>query len=243
MKLAKLIPFLFLIIFFETSYSQVKFSAGPTVGLTAPMGDYGGTTIDYYYGSKYGLGSGINLGAIFKAKFSSVSARVSAIYSSHSNTGNSEPGKGYVETKQSLFIIGLGPEFAFSIQGSPIKPYVGVDLLITNFSGETTFRGVARVPSDGTYSMSSATRTGIGFGAGIDYGLGKKYSLEFGIRYNLHNVFSKSFVGGDKRIFSYTSLNDDKDPLYPDDELKEHFIGSTRSITTFQFNLAFLFDF
>ena len=49
-------------------FSQVSFSAGPTIGVTIPSGDYSGTTIDYYNGVKYGLGTGINFGVVFKAK-------------------------------------------------------------------------------------------------------------------------------------------------------------------------------
>jgi outer membrane autotransporter protein len=243
----RFIKFLFVLILsisFNPLFSQVKFSAGPTLGYTAPTGDYSGTTIDYYAGTRYGLSGGINFGAIFKAKFSSISGKVSVIYSSLSNTGNSEPGQGTVEVRHNLLTIGLGPEFSFSLTGSQIKPYVGADLLFTSISGETTFLGVSRVPS-GTFSMSSSTRTGLGFGAGVLLGLGKNYSLDIGFRYNLHNLMGKSFTPygeNDSRLFAYTSLNDDRDPIYPD-EINDHPIGNSRSISSIMINLAFLFDF
>jgi len=242
LKLKKLIPVLFLLISFNLLFSQIKFSAGPTIGYSAPTGDYTGTTIDYYNGTRYGLGGGFNFGGIFKLKFSSVNLKLSVIYSSLSNSGNSEPGQGSVDIKHNHLTIGAGPELAFNIPGSPVKPYIGIDLLITSISGETTFLGVSRVPS-GTFSVSTTSRTGLGFGAGIIYGLSKKYSIDFGLRYNLHNLMGKSFTGGDERIYSYTSLNDDRDPLYPDEDLKKHPIGDSRSISTFQINFAFLFDF
>ncbi len=221
--------------------AQVKFSLGPSLGITIPTGDYSGTTLDYYAGTKYGLSSGINFGAVFKAKFPILSLKVSLNYSPLKNTGNSEPGQGSVEVKQNLFIIGIGPEFSFNIPASPIKPYVGIDLLLTSFSGETTFQGVARVPS-GTYSIASATRTGLGLGAGAEFSFGKKYALDFGIKYSLLNLMGKDFTGGSDRINSYTSLNDASDPLYTASN-DEHFIVSNRSISVLQFNLAFLFGF
>jgi opacity protein-like surface antigen len=222
-------------------YSQVKFSAGPEVGYTGPTGDLSGTTLDYYAGTKYGLNGGVNFGAIFKVKFTVVNLKLTLNYTSMSNSGNSEPGKGSVDIKNNMLVIGAGPEFAFNIPGSPIKPYVGVDLLFTSFSGETSFLGVAKVDSK-TYSLNSATRTGLGIGGGVNFGLGKKYSLDLGLRLNFHNLMGKSYSGGDARYFSYTSLNDDKDPLF-DGENDKHPIGNSRSISSIQINLAFLFDF
>jgi hypothetical protein len=84
-----------------------------------------------------------------------------------SNSGlasSSNPGS-QIEIKHNIFMFSIGPEFSFSLTGSPIKPYAGLDLIISTFSGETMFQGVSQVPS-GTYSMSSAARTGIGVGLG-----------------------------------------------------------------------------
>ncbi|HEY3252171.1 MAG TPA: outer membrane beta-barrel protein [Ignavibacteria bacterium] len=233
------LPVLLILSLHAFSVSQVKFSAGPTVGMTLPSGDYSGTTIDYYNGTKYGLGSGVNFGAVLKAGFSVVTIKASLNFSSLSNSGNSEPGQGSVNVKQKLFMIGIGPEFGFSLKGSPVKPYAGIDLLFTSFSGETSFQGVSKVPS-GTYSMSSSSRTGIGFGIGAEFSVAKKYALDLNIKYNMLNLMGKDFTGGPDRINSYLALNDEKDPLYPDDK---HPIGSSRSISVIQFNLAFLFGF
>jgi len=242
MKLSKTTLLFFSVFTLNILYSQVKFSAGPVIGYTSPTGDYSGTTIDYYNGTRYGLSGGLHFGGYFKLKLPVLNIRFSLLYASTSNSGNSEPGKGSVDIKHNMLIFGAGPEFNFNIPGSPVKPYVGVNLLFTSISGETTFLGVERVPS-GTFSMSSTTRTGLGFDAGINFGIGTKYSLDFSLNYNLNNLLGKSFTGGDDRIFSYTSLNDDRDPLYPDNDLKKHFIGNSRSISTLQLNFAFLFDF
>lgn len=234
--------FVCLIVFLQSAaYSQVKFSLGPALGFTFATGDYGGSTIEYYNGQKYGLDNGASFGGIFKAKFSSIGLRGDFYFTSMSNSGNSEPGQGYVEVRQSHFTIGVGPEFYIKVPQSNFTPYGGIELLLTSFSGETTFQGVARVPT-GTYSMSSAMRTGFGFGFGVEIGIGKKYAVDFGFKYNLLNVLGRSFSSGsDERLSSYISLNDDKDPVYPDDP-NDHPIGSDRSINVFMLNIGFLFN-
>jgi hypothetical protein len=233
---------LFLLVPVSFCLSQPKFTFGPYVGYSTPLGDYSGSTIEYYSGLRYGLSGSVNFGAVFKLKFPRINARASLFYSSLDNSGNSEPGKNdLINVKHNLFMIGLGPEFMFSFAGSRAKPFINVDLLFTTFSGETTFNNVSRVPT-GTFAMSSATRTGLGFGGGVNFELSPKYSLEFLLRFNLHNLFGKTFTSGaDNRLTSYIALNDDRDPLYdPDDE--KHPIGTNRSISSLQINFGFLFD-
>ncbi|MGH2574793.1 MAG: hypothetical protein ACRDFC_03730, partial [Ignavibacteria bacterium] len=93
----------------------------------------------------------------------------------------------------------------------------------------------------------NTSRIGLGFGAGVEYSLGKKYALDFGIRFNLINLAGREYKDLNLetnpeyvRIGSYLELNDEKDPLYQAGDIK-HPIGSSRSISTIQFNLAFLF--
>jgi outer membrane protein W len=221
----------------------VKFAVGPTVGLTVPAGDYAGETYEYYVGTKYGLGTGFNVGAVLKARLLVLNIRAGLTYTSLSNTGIAEldePGT-YVEVKQNLVTIFAGPEYHFQIPASPVKPYIGADLLFTSFSGHTTFNEpVDRVPT-GTYNMSTATRIGIGLGAGVEFGLGKTYALDFSIKYNLLNLIGKNYdviVTDPARLHAYINLNDDRDPLSLDNN---HPIVNSRSISTLQFNLAFLF--
>lgn len=245
MKLIKY--FILILLFGGLTYvnAQVKFSAGPELGITLPQGDYSGTTTDYYSGLRYGLNTGINFGGIFKAKLPILNIRAAINYSILSNSGLADANNAgsYVEVKHNLLMISVGPEFYFSIPASPIKPYGGIDLLFTSISGESTFQGLSRVPS-GTYSMSSAGRTGIGFGVGAEVGIGRKMALDISLRYNLINLFSKSYEGGydANRIDSYLHLNDAKDPRYPD-EINKHPIGSDRTISTLQLNLSILFGF
>ncbi len=224
------------------SYSQVKFSAGPSLGMVFATGDYGGSTIEYYRGQKYGLDAGLNVGAMFKAKFPAISLRGDLHYASMSNSGNSESGKGYIEVKQNLFTIGVGPEFSIKNVSPSVTPYFGAQLLMTFFSGETTFQGVAKVPT-GTFAMSSESRAGFGFGFGAEISIAGKYAVDFGFKYNLLNVLGRSFSSGsDERLNSYLSLNDDKDPVAPSDPDK-HPVSSDRSINVFRLDVAFLFGF
>jgi opacity protein-like surface antigen len=245
MKSFKYLTAVILFILVLPLQAQVKFSAGPSIGLTVPQGDYSGTTTDYYAGLKYGLSTGFNFGGVFKAKLPVVNIKATINYSILSNSGLADASNtgSYVEIKHNLLMISVGPEFYFSIPASPIKPYAGVDLLLTSISGESTFRGLPDVPS-GTYSMNSAARTGIGLGIGSEIGIGKTMILDLGLRYNMINLFSKSYEGAydANRIDSYLYLNDAKDPRYPD-KINKHPIGSNRSISTLQFNLGILFGF
>ena len=224
-------------------HSQVKIWLGPEVGLTVPTGDYGGTTVDFYNGAKYGLGTGVNFGALAKFKLTVLTIRGGINYSAHNNSGNSDPENpnSFIEVKQNMLTIFAGPEFSFKIPSSPVLPYLGADLLFTSLSGETTFQGVARVPS-GTFSMSGASRLGLGIGGGVEFHFGKKYALDLGLRYNFINLIGKKFeeLPSDARVDSYTNLNDDQDPNYAVDP-NDHPISNSRSISTFQVNLAFLF--
>ncbi|HEY3251055.1 MAG TPA: outer membrane beta-barrel protein [Ignavibacteria bacterium] len=242
MKVIKISVVFLSLVLLSTSYSQISISLGPVVGYTSPSGDYSGTPQEYYNGTNYGLSGGIHFGAMARVKIPFLSGRLSVLYASLSNDGSTGSGTGQtVEVKHKLLTIAIGPEFFFSLPAVPIRPYAGIDLLFTSFSGETIFQGTSAVPS-GTSSMSSASRTGLGLGIGVNVGFGKKFSLDAGIKYNMHNLFGKEFKGGNNRIDSYTSLNDDKDPLFASGDDK-HFIASDRSISTIQFNLGFLFDF
>ncbi|HEY3251056.1 MAG TPA: opacity family porin [Ignavibacteria bacterium] len=242
MKILKVKIIFIPLILVNIIYSQVKFSAGPVIGFTIPVGDYSGETSDYYNGTMYGLSGKFHFGAMFRAKFSHLNGRLAIIYSPLSQSGISEPDKpnSFVEVKHNLLTIAIGPEYSFISSGS-VRPYIGADLLITSISGQTTFHDVAKVPT-GTFSLSSATRLGLGIGTGVNIAVGKKYSVDVGARFNLHNLLGKSYTVGDERIDAYLFLNDDADPIFPND-LDKHPIGSSRSISTFQLNLAFLFDF
>ncbi|HRE39967.1 MAG TPA: outer membrane beta-barrel protein [Ignavibacteria bacterium] len=216
---------------------------GPTVGITAPTGDYSGTTMEYYSGTKYGLSTGFNIGALLKSNIGPFILRGSANYSFLNNSGSAEPNDGFIEHKSNIFTLSAGPEFVLTSVPTSIKPYLGADILLSFISGRSTFSSVDFVP-DGTFDMQSAARLGLGFGAGFEYSLGAGNILDISIRYNLVNLIGKEFndvtPSENRRLDSYLSLNDDRDPVNPND-INRHPIGSSRSISTFQFNISYLF--
>ncbi|MCK9209968.1 MAG: outer membrane beta-barrel protein [Ignavibacteriaceae bacterium] len=223
--------------------AQVNLKLGAGLGVMSPAADFGGSTIEYYNGSSYGLSGGLNIHGKVKIGFAGFNLTGEVDYSSLSNTGNSEPGQGSVDISQKVVSLKVGPEFRFSLPLLPVTPYLGLNLALNSFSGETTFQGVSKVPS-ATYSVKSATRLGVGFAVGAEVSIGPLLALDFNLSYNLMNVSGKEWndvnPGINQRIDSYLSLNDQPDPQYSTDEDK-HFISNTRSISSILFTVSILF--
>lgn len=236
--------FAFILIFQSSSYAQLKILLGPAIGLTIPAADYTGETTDYYAGTKYGLRSSVNFGAMGKVSLGPINFNLSAIYSPLSNDGVSQASfpNSNVEIKQNLFTIGLGTQFGFNVPLSPIKPYVGLELLFTTISGSTKFQGTQNIQSS-SIDMNTATRTGLGFSAGAEIKI-VSVALDVSLRYNLINLFSKKYEGSPtgNRDEVYKYLNDGEDPNYAASDVK-HPVGDKRTIATIQFELGVLFGF
>jgi hypothetical protein len=225
-------------------FSQgIKLQVGAGLGYEMPVGDYGGTTIDYYNGTKYGLSGGLNFhgkGRVGAAGFQ-LGAEVG--YSSLSNSGNATAtGQGEVTVTQNIFFLKLGPEYMINIPALPLKPYVGLNLALNTISGEVTFGNVILVPS-GTHEVQSASRFGLGATGGVVYKMGPLISFDLSVSYNLMNLFGKKFdvVVNPSRIDSYTRLNDDKDVIPADGSNPVHIISSSRSISCLQAGLSVMF--
>jgi hypothetical protein len=225
------------------SRSQVDIKLGGGIGLTIPTADFGGTTLDYYNGSRYGLSSGVNVHGNAKVGLAGWILAGEVDYSWLSNNGNSEPGQGTVNLSQRVLSLKAGPEFRIGIPETPVTSYIGLNLSVNRFSGETTFQGVSKVPS-GTYSVQAATRFGAGISAGSEVSIGPFLSLDFNISYNLMNVSGQAWDDAnpklDQRLDSYLSLNDNGDPQYAVGDDK-HFISHERNIRTIQFTVSLLF--
>lgn len=225
------------------SRSQVNIKVGGGIGVTSPASDFSGSTLEYYNGSSYGLSSGLNIHGKAKIGLSGWNLTGEIDYSSLRNTGNSEPGQGTVDISQKILSLKVGPEFRLSVPALPVTPYIGANLALNRFSGETTFQGVAKVPS-ATYSVKEATRFGVGFSAGAEVSIGPFLSLDFNISYNLMNVSGKEWdevnSGINKRIDSYLSLNDAHDLQYAAGD-ENHFISNERSIRSILFTVSILF--
>lgn len=239
MKKAALLVTLILIFISSNLYSQVTLQVGGGLGYISPAGDYAGSTIDFYNGTNYGMSSGFNYHA--KARVGLLGFNLFGIieYSTVSGDGESEPGKGEIENSHGIFSLKAGPEFNFSVPLSPIGFYLDGFVSVNTFSGTVKFQGVSQVPS-GEYDLESATRFGVGAGGGVLLDILPVVTLDFGVHFNLYNVFGQQYTGtttNPKRLDSYTSLNDDKDPLFGTDE-DIYIIENTRAINAWQFTLT-----
>jgi hypothetical protein len=225
------------------SRSQTSIQFGGGIGVAIPTSDFGGTTLDYYNGSRYGLSSGLNLNGKAKVGWSVWSIAGEIDYASFHNNGNLESGQGSVDVSQKVLSLKAGPEFRIGLSELPVTSYVGVNLAMNRFSGETTFQGVAKVPS-ATNSLNSTTRLGVGFSAGSEVSFGPFFAVDFNLSYNVMNAFGNKWddagPGSTQRIDSYLSLNDAPDPRYtPGDD--KHFISHERNIRSILFTASILF--
>ena len=235
--------FVVLILTIATTQAQVSVQIGAGIGVISPTADLGGTTLDYYAGQNYGLGSGFALAGKVRLGLLGFNLVGGVEYASLTNDGNSEPGQGFVEVSQKILTFRAGPEFHINLPAIPVTPYLGGSLALHRFSGETTFRGVSKVPS-ATYSVETATRFGVGINGGVIFDLGPALSLDVGVGYSLMNVGGKDWKDSnptqDQRIDSYLAFNDGKDPLYQVGNDK-HFVNDERSISSVQFMVSLMF--
>ena len=242
MKKVILNSLLITLILMASAYSQITLQVGGGLGYVSPTGDYGGSTIDFYNGTKYGMSSGFNYHT--KARVGLLGLNLFGIieYSTVSGDGESEEGQGEVENSHGIFSIKAGPEFNLSIPLSPIGFYLDGFISVNTFSGTVKFQGVSQVPS-GEYDLGSATRFGAGIGGGVLLDIIPVVTLDFGIHYNAYNLLGKQYTSvvstNPKRLDAYTSLNDDKDPAYGiDDDI--YIIENSRSMNAWQFTLTAL---
>ena len=246
MKKIIVLSALIIISFVNVSYSQISIKLGPELGLTSPTVDYSGDAKDFYAGTKYGLRSGLHYGVMGKVQLGPLNGRLSISYASLDNSGNANPEQpgSTLEIKNNVFMFTLGTEFGFGIPFSPVKPYAGIDVLFSTISGTYNFQGTSEV-SSGEKSIQSASRTGLGFSIGSEVAFGKSFTLDISLRYNLINLFGKSYDGvtnSNDRNDAYTNLNDAADPNYSATNSK-HPVGNDRSIATIQINVGLLFGF
>ena len=225
--------------------AQVTIQVGAGLGYATPTGDFGGSTVDYYNGTKYGMESGFNYHAKARAGLLFINAFGEIGYTTFSAEGEIIPGdqSSSVKVTNSVFSFKIGPEFKFSIPLSPITPYLDGFISINTFSGKVQFKGITSLPSS-EQDISTATRVGIGGGGGVLFSLGV-LNLDLSVQYNLMNMTGNEFKGDitqDKRLDSYIHLNDDKDPNYAAGS-NDHIIADSRSIGALEFKLTAMFGF
>jgi hypothetical protein len=234
------------IILFVSSiiYSQVTLQVGAGGGYIAPTGDYAGSTVDFYNGTKYGMSSGYNFNAKVRVGLLGLNLFGIIDYSSISGDGQSDPDNknSQIENTQNILSFKAGPEFNISIPLSPVGVYFDGFLSVNTFSGTVSFQGVSGV-STGDYDLETATRVGAGVGGGVLLDILPVVTLDFGIQYNWYNLFGKQYNSINtnlQREDAYTSLNDDADPLYQRGS-NVHVIGESRAINAWEFTLTAMF--
>jgi opacity protein-like surface antigen len=215
---------------------------GAGLGYSSPTGDYGGSSTDFYAGTKYGLKSGFNLNAKARVSILVISAFGEIDWTSFTGSGNAEANRGTLDLSQKVFSIKLGPEYQLSIPMAPITPYLQGFVSFNTFSGSVDIQGVSAVPS-GKYDIASASRIGLGAGAGVIIDI-MSFKLDFNVQYHAMNIGGKEYkletVTAHERLDNYTSLNDGQDPAYLAGS-DSHFIGSDRGITAIELKLTAMF--
>ncbi len=234
---------LFSFLFSYQADAQISFQIGGGVGYSLPAGDYGGSTTDFYNGTKYGMESGFNLHAKARFNLLVIGGFGEIGYTTFSGSGDAEPGHGTVDISHKLISVKLGPEFMISIPMSPVTPYAQGFVSYNSLSGDVEFQGTSSVPS-GKYDIASASRIGLGLGAGVLFSLGG-INLDVNIQYHFINIGGKEYklenVTSHTRLDNYRSLNDGKDPLY-NTITTDHFIQNDRTINTLEFKLSIMFS-
>lgn len=233
---------LIMLLAYNNSYAQITLQVGGGAGLTIPESDFSGTTMDYYSGKSYGLGSGLNLHAKAKVGLLGFLLFGQIDYNSLSNNGYAVPGEGNIDISQKIVSFKVGPEFDLNIPMLPLTPYLDGNIALNFFSGSVAFQGVTNVP-DANYVIESTSRIGIGLGGGVIFKLNPLMHLDVGLHYNLMNLLGKEFKDlnplVNQRLDSYLALNDDKDPAFSSGS-RVHIIQNSRSINTLQITATLL---
>ncbi len=91
-------------------------------GIAIPTADYGGSTVDFYNGTKYGLSTGSQFHGKFRAGWGDITIITQLDRMVVKNSGNSEPGKGRIEHSHRVTSFRVGPEFSLDLGALPFTP-------------------------------------------------------------------------------------------------------------------------
>ncbi|HEX9613868.1 MAG TPA: hypothetical protein VGA55_00085 [Bacteroidota bacterium] len=215
--------------------AQVSFQIGLGGGYVLPVGDYKGTAAEYYNGTNYGQSGGFGVHAKTRLGLLGFNLTGEIGYSFLSNDGSPEGGNSSLEVSHQILSIKAGPEFRLGLPAVPVTPYLGANVALNMISGSTKFQGTTGVPSS-EVDMASASRIGIGATVGVVIS-----SIDIAVHYNLHNLTGSSWEGGDNRVDTYSSLNDDKDPAYNPLDTSKHVVKEPRSIQSLVLTVSVMF--
>jgi hypothetical protein len=227
----------FILLFVPQANAQISFQIGGGLGYSVPSGDYGGTTVDFYNGEKYGMESGINFHAKARLGLLFINAFGEVGYTTFSGEGDAPSGGGTIKNSQKIVSMKVGPEFAMNIPLSPVTPYLQGFVAVNTISGSVEFTNVS-TELNGEHDIASATRIGLGAGIGAVFSLGG-IKLDANIQYHIINMggkeFNKSILAVVDPLDTYINLNDDKDPG------SNGKISDSRNISAMEFKLSLMF--
>ena len=210
-----------------------------------PLRDFGGTTAEFYDGSRYGLRVGI--GGHAKLRFGIGGIRMAGDlgYTYLYGHGAATSGVGTIDLVGRVFALRLGPEFQFPLTASGVGAYVGGNIALNNLGFDITFTdvpGVARPTED--YISNSAARIGAGLTGGILVPVASGITVDVGVGFNFVNLLGAEWEDrdpvGDNRDDSYLALNDAVDPHFAPNS-STHFIGHSRHLQTAQLTVTVMF--
>jgi len=218
--------------------SKPQFGGGGHVAL--PVGDFGGSTDDFYLGSKYG--AGVGLGFHFKSRFefAGISWMTTMEYTIFKNKGNGESSLGEIYVDRRIFSLRLGPEWFLDVSNS-FTLYVSPGLVLNNMGGDASFKKISTVP-DTAFIQQAGERLGISITGGVLIPLYPESNVDISLSYNLVNPFNKVWVADSRgrRVDAYGAINDAQDPIISTGNTA-NFIQHPRSIQTLQLSVSLIF--
>lgn len=179
----------------DTIFSQPQLKINLKGGYNLPMPDLKGDVNDSAdrintFGMKQGFGFGADA-KYYLGKKRNLGITLDLMYNMFSNSEDTVTGlaKNY-KGKLNAFTVGLGIEYAFMPKGKA-NPFVGAEFTGNFFSGNTEFTVGSTTT---TANLKSASRFGLGLGAGVDIALNKNIGIVVGAKYHMANLIGKDTV-------------------------------------------------
>jgi opacity protein-like surface antigen len=197
------IAFIIVLFLVNIAVSQPRWQFSLTGGYSMPVSDLKGTfpdtigqagSLDFTQTKTYLVNKGFSVGII--AKYTMDTTANTKItggfgYNSFSESKDYSRPSGTLRTysnKLNILSITAGAEYDISPK-KKVNPFVGLEIAANFFSGKIEGTG------DTTFSLSrkSENRFGINANAGIDVKIKNNFSLLFGLKYCLNNLFGKQY--------------------------------------------------
>jgi opacity protein-like surface antigen len=211
----------------DTLFSQPQVTIHVTGGYNVPLpdlkGDFDTKADSNTYFIKNGFGFGAD-GKYYLGKKRNVGITFALGYQMFKNDADTSTVTGLknIKNKLNAFTVGLGVEYAFMPKGKA-NPFVGAEFTGHFFSGD--FESTSGTTTS-KFTLKSASRFGVGLGAGVDIAISKSVGAVIGGKYHLANLIGKEYDSSATTASQY-ALDD-----------KEHTVGTTtvksRSISYFQ---------